>query len=99
MSKTDRGNSMSQTISWRPVVSRVSHCFFFNFQVPIPLPPQRRRFLAIKWLITAAREQQKTNKNARMYKKLAKELLNAYNNEVANDSDYVTDFGQNFVFN
>ena len=34
-----------------------------------------------------------------MYKKLAKELLNAYNNEVANDSDYVTDFGQNFVFN
>ncbi|XP_073246800.1 small ribosomal subunit protein uS7-like isoform X2 [Porites lutea] len=51
------------------------------YQVPIPLPPQRRRFLAIKWLITAAREQQKTNKNARMYKKLAKELLNAYNNE------------------
>ncbi|CAH3198530.1 unnamed protein product, partial [Porites evermanni] len=41
------------------------------YQVPIPLPPQRRRFLAIKWLITAAREQQKTNKNARMYKKLA----------------------------
>ncbi|CAH3156655.1 unnamed protein product [Porites lobata] len=51
------------------------------YQVPIPLPPQRRRFLAIKWLITAAREQQKTNENARMYKKLAKELLNAYNNE------------------
>ncbi|XP_068717400.1 small ribosomal subunit protein uS7m-like [Montipora capricornis] len=51
------------------------------FQVPTPLPPNRRRFLAIKWLITAAREQQKTNKNARMYKKLAKELLDAYNNE------------------
>lgn len=53
-----------------------------DFQVPTPLPPNRRRFLAIKWLITAAREQQKTNKNARMYKKLAKELLDAYNNEV-----------------
>ena len=53
-----------------------------DFQVPTPLPPNRRRFLAIKWLITAAREQQKTNKNARMYKKLAKELLEAYNNEV-----------------
>ena len=78
---------MSQTISWRPVVSKVSHCFLINFQLPIPLPPQRRRFLAIKWLITAAREQQKTNKNARMYKKLAKELLNAYNNEVTNHSD------------
>lgn len=78
---------MSQTISWRPVVSKVSHCFLSNFQVPIPLPPQRCRFLAIKWLITAAREQQKTNENARMYKKLAKELLNAYNNEVTSDPD------------
>jgi len=37
----------------------------------------------MKWLITAAREQQKNkNKNARMYKKLAKELIDAYNNEV-----------------
>ena len=69
------------------MVSKVSHCFLSNLQVPIPLPPQRRRFLAIKWLITAAREQQKTNKNARMYKKLAKELLNAYNNEVTSDPD------------
>ena len=94
---------LGQTISWRPVVSKVSHCFLSNFQVPIPLPPQRRRFLAIKWLITAAREQQKTNKNARMYKKLAKELLSAYNNEVTNDSDTPCtcqfNIGQNFVFN
>jgi len=37
----------------------------------------------MKWLITAAREQQKNkNKNARMYKKLAKELIDACNNEV-----------------
>lgn len=49
------------------------------YQVPTPINQRRRRFLAIKWLITAAREQQKGN--ARMYKKLAKELLDAYNNE------------------
>ena len=37
----------------------------------------------MKWLITAAREQQKNkNKNAWMYKKLAKELIDAYNSEV-----------------
>lgn len=50
----------------------------------MPLTPQRRRFLAMKWLITAARDQQKKiNKNARMYKKLSKELMDAYNNEVS----------------
>ena len=71
-----------------PVVSPSSlitsvHSRFFSLQVPTPLTPQRRRFLAMKWLITAAREQQKNkNKNARMYKKLAKELIDAYNNEV-----------------
>lgn len=54
-----------------------------NFQVPTPLSERRRRFMAVKWLITAAREQQKNvNKNARMYKKLAKELMDAYNNQV-----------------
>ena len=59
------------------------HFRFFSLQVPTPLSPQRRRFLAMKWLITAAREQQKNkNKNARMYKKLAKELIDAYNSEV-----------------
>ncbi|XP_078347925.1 small ribosomal subunit protein uS7-like isoform X2 [Oculina patagonica] len=52
------------------------------YQVPMPLTPQRRRFLAMKWLITAARDQQKKiNKNARMYKKLSKELMDAYNNQ------------------
>lgn len=50
----------------------------------MPLAPQRRRFLAMKWLITASRDQQKNkNKNARMYKKLSKELIDAYNDEVS----------------
>lgn len=55
-------------------------------QVPTPINQQCRRFLAIKWLITAAREQQ--DGNARMYKKLAKELLDAYNNEVGRRFDF-----------
>lgn len=60
---------------------------FLVFQVPTPLAPQRRRFLAMKWLITAAREQQKhINKNARMYQKLSKELMDAYNNEVRGEN-------------
>ncbi|EDO32653.1 predicted protein [Nematostella vectensis] len=50
------------------------------FQVPSPLNPIRRRFFAIKWIIDAARDQSGP-KNARMHKKLAKELLDAYNNE------------------
>lgn len=54
--------------------------------MPTPINQRRRRFLAIKWLITAAREQQKGN--ARMYKKLAKELLDAYNNEVGGRFDF-----------
>lgn len=53
-----------------------------NYSVPTPLPDSRRRFLAIKWLITAARDQSGP-RDARMYNKLAKELLDAYNNEGA----------------
>ncbi|XP_058951418.2 small ribosomal subunit protein uS7 isoform X2 [Pocillopora verrucosa] len=49
------------------------------YQVPSAINQRRRRFLAIKWLIKAAREQQKGS--ARMYKKLAKELMDAYNKE------------------
>eukprot|EP00112_Aurelia_sp_Birch-Aquarium-sp1_P016094 Seg3616.3 transcript_id=Seg3616.3/GoldUCD/mRNA.D3Y31 product="28S ribosomal protein S7 mitochondrial" pseudo=true protein_id=Seg3616.3/GoldUCD/D3Y31 len=51
-----------------------------NYMVPTPLPDSRRRFLAIKWMITAAREQNGP-KDAKMYNKLAKELLDAYNEE------------------
>ena len=51
-----------------------------NFQVPTAIKQRRRRFLAIKWLIKAAREQ--LQGNARMDKKLAKELMDAYNSKV-----------------
>ncbi len=55
--------------------------FLCRFQVPTPLPESRRRFLAIKWLITAARDQSGP-RDAKMYNKLDKELIDAYNNEV-----------------
>ena len=42
------------------------------------LHPNREQFLAIKWIIVAARERQ----GKRMSDKLATELLDAYNNEV-----------------
>ncbi|EDV27677.1 uncharacterized protein TRIADDRAFT_53618 [Trichoplax adhaerens] len=50
-----------------------------SYQVPIPLKERRRYFLAIKWFITIAR----SGKENGMSKKLAKEFLNAYNNEGA----------------
>lgn len=48
-------------------------------QVPVPLTDNRRRFLAMKWLITECRE----NKHRRtlMPEKLSQELLLAFNNE------------------
>ena len=47
-------------------------------QVPIPLPVKRQQFLAIKWLIHAAR----ARKGHGMPNRLAIELLDAYNNQV-----------------
>lgn len=47
------------------------------YQVPVGLPDKRRHFLAIKWLITAARERKG---KAGMAQNLAAELLDAYNN-------------------
>ena len=47
------------------------------YQVPVGLPENRRRFLAIKWLITAARERKG---KAGMSQNVAAELLDAYNN-------------------
>ncbi|XP_056144607.1 28S ribosomal protein S7, mitochondrial isoform X2 [Lampris incognitus] len=46
------------------------------YQVPVPLTDNRRRFLAMKWLITECRE----NKHRRtlMYEKLSEELLAAF---------------------
>ncbi|XP_030361574.1 28S ribosomal protein S7, mitochondrial [Strigops habroptila] len=50
-----------------------------TYQVPVPLKDNRKRFLAMKWLITECRE----NKHRRtlMPEKLSQELLQAYNNE------------------
>lgn len=48
-------------------------------QVPVPLTDNRRRFMAMKWMITECR----TNKQGRtlMYEKLSQELLAAFTNE------------------
>ncbi|RVE69418.1 hypothetical protein OJAV_G00077840 [Oryzias javanicus] len=50
-----------------------------SYQVPIPLTENRRRFLAMKWMITECRE----NKHRRtlMYEKLSQELLAAFEKE------------------
>ncbi|MDZ7288826.1 MAG: 30S ribosomal protein S7 [candidate division KSB1 bacterium] len=48
-----------------------------NYQVPVEVSPERRQALAIRWLITYARERgEKT-----MSEKLASELIAASNNE------------------
>ncbi|XP_073800252.1 small ribosomal subunit protein uS7m [Danio rerio] len=49
------------------------------YQVPVPLTDNRRRFMAMKWMITECR----TNKQGRtlMYEKLSQELLAAFANE------------------
>lgn len=49
------------------------------YQVPVPLTDNRRRFMAMKWMITECR----TNKQGRtlMYEKLSQELLAAFTNE------------------
>ncbi|XP_065837734.1 small ribosomal subunit protein uS7-like [Oscarella lobularis] len=47
------------------------------YQVPGPLAEKRRRFLAIKWIITAARERPGHG----MSRKLALELVDAYKGE------------------
>lgn len=50
-----------------------------NFQVPYPLPENRRRFLAIKWFLTSARN--RPGNSTPMSEKLSKEILDAYKNE------------------
>ncbi|KAI3359911.1 hypothetical protein L3Q82_014262, partial [Scortum barcoo] len=46
------------------------------YQVPIPLSDNRRRFLAMKWLITECRENK--HRRTHMYEKLSQELLAAF---------------------
>uniref|UniRef100_A0A8C5QJ75 Mitochondrial ribosomal protein S7 n=1 Tax=Leptobrachium leishanense TaxID=445787 RepID=A0A8C5QJ75_9ANUR len=50
-----------------------------SYQVPTPLTDNRRRFLAMKWMITECRE----NKHRRtlMYEKLSQALLEAFHGE------------------
>jgi small subunit ribosomal protein S7 len=47
-----------------------------TYQVPVEVRPDRRRALAIRWLVTAARKRGENN----MTEKLAAELLDASNN-------------------
>jgi small subunit ribosomal protein S7 len=50
-----------------------------NMQVPVEVPRHRRMMLALRWLLTAARNA----KGKPMAEKLAAELIGAYNNEGA----------------
>ncbi len=47
-----------------------------NYQVPIEIRPERRQTLAIRWLVAATRKRSERE----MAKKLAAELMDAYNN-------------------
>ena len=47
-----------------------------NYQVPIEIRPERRQTLAIRWLVINTRKRSERE----MYKKLAAELMDAYNN-------------------
>ena len=47
-----------------------------NYQVPVEIRPERRQTLAIRWLVAATRKRSERE----MAKKLAAELMDAYNN-------------------
>ena len=47
-----------------------------NYQVPIEIRPERRQTLAIRWLVISTRKRSERE----MSKKLAAELMDAYNN-------------------
>ncbi|KTF92444.1 hypothetical protein cypCar_00047284, partial [Cyprinus carpio] len=50
-----------------------------TLKVPIPLTDNRRRFLAMKWMITECRDNK--HRRTHMYEKLSQELLAAFANE------------------
>ncbi|XP_073704451.1 small ribosomal subunit protein uS7m [Garra rufa] len=50
-----------------------------SYQVPVPLTDNRRRFLAMKWLIAECRDNK--HRRTHMYEKLSQELLAAFVNE------------------
>ena len=47
-----------------------------NYQVPVPVRGNRKTFLAFKWILESAQQR----KGMPMYKKLALELIDVYNN-------------------
>lgn len=49
------------------------------YQVPVPLSDRRRRFLAMKWMITECRERK--HRRTLMPEKLSHELLEAFHNQ------------------
>ncbi|XP_070579954.1 small ribosomal subunit protein uS7m-like [Ptychodera flava] len=51
-----------------------------TYQVPVPLNDKRRQFLAMKWLLTEARNKPKPRLQ-HLPERLSREMLNAYNNE------------------
>lgn len=57
-------------------------CFPLFLQIPKPLTQKRKRFLGIKWLITAARERPGDRRTLDMSQRLAAEIIDAYNHEV-----------------
>ncbi|KAB0400683.1 hypothetical protein E2I00_008308, partial [Balaenoptera physalus] len=62
-----------------PVIGLVSILKGGHFyQVPVPLAERRRRFLAMKWMITECRE--KKHRRMLMPEKLSQELLEAFHN-------------------
>jgi len=50
-----------------------------NYQIPTPVSPERKQALAFRWLLTAAR----SRKGAPISRRLADELIAAYNREGA----------------
>jgi len=48
-----------------------------NYQVPVEVPQRRARTLAIRWLVTSARQRREKE----MYEKLANEVLDATNQQ------------------
>lgn len=48
-----------------------------TYQIPVEVRPERALSLAIRWLVGACREQQ----GKEMFKKLADEIMNAYNEQ------------------
>jgi len=49
-----------------------------NYQIPVPVSPERQTTLALRWIISASRD---SRKNTNFAKALATQIQKAYNNE------------------